>query len=225
MTMTTFKSNNSNNRDSSNSRVNQLAEWVRKNTTPEERQVLRQKYVEDHTSATNEGYIGKPVNFIRERMHFDLTPDQEMICEAFEKYPKTLVASGHGLGKCVGENEPIPLADGSVIAAKYLVSREFEVPAYNQSSGHISPSKGIASVNGIRDTYRVTTKTGRSIVRTGNHPLLTWDGWRPIDDLAPGVKVAVPKRLPIQNISDTLSDTEVKLIAYMIGDGGMTGPS
>jgi intein/homing endonuclease len=45
--------------------------------------------------------------------------------------------------------------------------------------------------NGIRPTYRVTSHSGRGIIATGNHPFLTPQGYRQLDDLAPGSEVAM----------------------------------
>jgi DNA polymerase III alpha subunit len=45
--------------------------------------------------------------------------------------------------------------------------------------------------NGIRPVYRVTSESGRAITTTGNHPFLTPQGYRQLDDLAPGVEVAI----------------------------------
>jgi DNA polymerase III alpha subunit len=52
---------------------------------------------------------------------------------------------------------------------------------------------GIAAIyrNGVQPTYGVTSQSGRAIVATGNHPFLTPQGYRQIDDLGPGCEVAM----------------------------------
>jgi DNA polymerase III alpha subunit len=45
--------------------------------------------------------------------------------------------------------------------------------------------------NGVQPTYRVTSHSGRSILATGNHPFLTPQGYRQLDDLGPGCEVAM----------------------------------
>jgi len=45
--------------------------------------------------------------------------------------------------------------------------------------------------NGVRPVYRVRSESGRTITATGNHPFLTPQGYRQLDDLAPGVEVAM----------------------------------
>jgi len=45
--------------------------------------------------------------------------------------------------------------------------------------------------NGVQSTYRVASHSGRSIIATGNHPFLTPQGYRQLDDLGPGCEVAM----------------------------------
>jgi DNA polymerase III alpha subunit len=45
--------------------------------------------------------------------------------------------------------------------------------------------------NGVQPTYRVTSHGGAAIVATGNHPFLTPQGYRQLDDLGPGCEVAM----------------------------------
>ena len=49
--------------------------------------------------------------------------------------------------------------------------------------------------NGIHEVFRVTTKTGRHIDATGNHPLFTAHGWIPIDELKASDKVALASNM------------------------------
>ena len=72
--------------------------------------------------------------------------------------------------------------------------------------------------NGIKPVYRVKTRTGRKIDATGNHPLFTAKGWLPIDDLKTGDKVALAGHLEFFG-NHYINENEIKLLAYMIGDG------
>jgi DNA polymerase III alpha subunit len=45
--------------------------------------------------------------------------------------------------------------------------------------------------NGVHRTYRVTSRSGRAVTTTGNHPFLTPSGYRQLDDLAAGCEVAL----------------------------------
>ena len=75
--------------------------------------------------------------------------------------------------------------------------------------------------NGIQEVFRVTTKTGRHIDATGNHPFFTAKGWVPIDDLNKGDRIALAGNLGFFGHHE-MNENEIKLLAYMIGDGNCT---
>lgn len=75
--------------------------------------------------------------------------------------------------------------------------------------------------NGIKEVFRVTTKTGRHIDATANHPLFTAKGWTAIEYLQPGQKVAIAGNMGYFG-NHSMNMNEIKLLAYMIGDGNYT---
>lgn len=75
--------------------------------------------------------------------------------------------------------------------------------------------------NGIKEVFRVTTKTGRHIDATSNHPLFTAKGWTAIEYLKTGDKVALAGNLGYFG-NHEMNMNEIKLLAYMIGDGNYT---
>jgi replicative DNA helicase len=75
--------------------------------------------------------------------------------------------------------------------------------------------------NGVRPLLRVTTRLGRRTDLTANHPLLTVEGWKRVDELEPGSRIGVPRRLP-SSASKTMPDHELVLLAGLIADGGLT---
>lgn len=75
--------------------------------------------------------------------------------------------------------------------------------------------------NGIKPVYELTTQTGRSIKATGNHPFFTIEGWKEIDDLSIGEYVALANNNQFFGF-ETMRKDELKLLAYMIGDGNCT---
>jgi replicative DNA helicase len=84
-------------------------------------------------------------------------------------------------------------------------------------------SKVLAAMRtGVKPVYRVRTKLGRSVDATANHPLLTIRGWRRLDELTPGDRIAVPRVLPRQAFGQTMPDCELVLLAALIADGNMT---
>ena len=73
--------------------------------------------------------------------------------------------------------------------------------------------------NGVRPLFRVTTRLGRRTELTANHPLLTLDGWRRVDELEPGSRIGVPRRLPARDQPQVMPDHEIVLLAALIADG------
>jgi len=58
---------------------------------------------------------------------------------------------------------------------------------------------------------------------TGHHPFLTVDGWVPLHDLEVGNHVAVPRRVPVFGSNESWQLDRVRLAAYFIAEGGLTG--
>ncbi|MBI1374517.1 MAG: AAA family ATPase [Phycisphaera sp.] len=73
--------------------------------------------------------------------------------------------------------------------------------------------------------YRLTTQTGRVIEATGNHPLLTREGWKPLSDLEPNDRVAVVAEYPGLFGGCNTNRHWMKILAYLIADGSLGASS
>ncbi len=109
----------------------------------------------------------------------------------------------YGFNKClVGETLVIDARSGRRVRIDALYSSTavrsgtLEVASADPLAGE-ARSEPVAAIleNGVRPVFRVTTRSGRELVATANHPLLSPDGWRRIDELRPGFRVAVPRRI------------------------------
>ncbi|MBV9469979.1 MAG: AAA family ATPase, partial [Abitibacteriaceae bacterium] len=78
--------------------------------------------------------------------------------------------------------------------------------------------------SGVKPVYRVTTRSGRTVDVTGHHPFLTVNGWTPLHDLQVGHNIAVPRAVPVFGTDESLTPDHVRLLAYFIAEGGLTGP-
>jgi replicative DNA helicase len=81
-------------------------------------------------------------------------------------------------------------------------------------------SAGLRS--GRQDVFRVTTRLGRTIAATANHPLLTFDGWQELRNVTPGTRIAVPRHLPRAGSQAQLAQHEIVLLAALIAHGNLT---
>jgi replicative DNA helicase len=72
---------------------------------------------------------------------------------------------------------------------------------------------------GRKQVFQLTTSSGKTLRATANHPFLTFDGFRPLGELAPGDRIAVPRHVPAPNRMTVWEDEKVTLLAHLIGDG------
>jgi replicative DNA helicase len=76
--------------------------------------------------------------------------------------------------------------------------------------------------SGVQPVFRLTTRLGRTVTATANHPLLTLDGWKELRQVTAGSRIAVPRRLPRTEASTAMPDHEIVLLAALIADGNLT---
>lgn len=127
--------------------------------------------------------------------------------------------------------------NGEIALAKELIGKRFQVISF-LPDGTQQPAWAIAADNGIKPVFRLTTVQGRTISRTpnhrlyagklkhyrGNHVKIEMLGWTEIKHLPKdGALVLVPDKLDC-NGQLKISDDEVKLLGYLLGDGGTTAP-
>lgn len=73
--------------------------------------------------------------------------------------------------------------------------------------------------SGHKEVFKLRLASGREVEATANHPFMTLDGWVPLGELAVGDRLATPRRVPEPVQTERLHDSEVILLAHMIGDG------
>lgn len=73
--------------------------------------------------------------------------------------------------------------------------------------------------SGRKEVFRVRLASGREVEATGNHPFMKLEGWTPLEELKIGDRVAAPRRVPEPVDTKEMHDSEVILLAHMIGDG------
>ncbi len=77
--------------------------------------------------------------------------------------------------------------------------------------------------NGFKPVFELTLRSGAKIKTTGDHRLLTEDGWRPLCDLKPGDYIATPFKLfgPVSS-PQSIDRRRLRVLAYLIADGSLT---
>ncbi len=73
--------------------------------------------------------------------------------------------------------------------------------------------------SGSKEVFELTLTSGRRIKATGNHKFLTYDGWMPLAELAPGARVGSVRHVPPPLEITARDEDEIVMLAHLIGDG------
>lgn len=148
--------------------------------------------------------------------------DLDAMTGGFQRSDLIIVAGRPSMGKCCSLDTEIVLADGSVATIQKIYNcRQAKLLTLgNDWKFHITKASAFVD-DGIKPVFRVTTRLGKFVETTITHPYLTINGWKRLGELKPGDKIAVPRRINIFG-TETLRECEVKLLAYLIGDGNLT---
>ncbi len=118
---------------------------------------------------------------------------------------------------CLAGESLITLADtGKRVPIKDLVGKKgFRVWSLNEKTWKLE--KGIvtnAFSTGKKSVYKLKTRLGREIRATVNHKFYSFNGWKRLDDLQIGERLALPRE-----ITNQTGNKELALLAHLIGDG------
>ena len=134
-----------------------------------------------------------------------------------------ILAGRPSMGKCLAHDTELVTEDGAVVTIEALFQRKQARLQTLDAEFRLRQTQPSAYVDdGIKPVFEVTTRLGRRVESTLPHPYLTPTGWRRLDQLKPGDHVAVPRALPVFG-TQTMRNCEIRLLAYLIGDGGLTG--
>ena len=143
--------------------------------------------------------------------------------------PSTLnvVGARPSMGKCVAwDTELLDPATGELVTAAELHRRGtdgawVQVVSLDPATGRLVVASPSAFVDdGVKPVYRVRTRLGRTVRTTLSHPFLTEAGWRPLEHLTKGDRIAVPRCLPWFG-SERLGSNEAAIVAHLLGDAGL----
>jgi replicative DNA helicase len=73
--------------------------------------------------------------------------------------------------------------------------------------------------SGTKEVFRVRLASGREVQATANHPFLTYGGWKHLEDLAVGARVAIPRMTPGPLVEQSMPEHEIIMLAHLLGDG------
>jgi replicative DNA helicase len=153
--------------------------------------------------------------------------DLDAITGGFQPGNLIIIAARPAMGKCLGGSTLVydPLTGARRRVDEVVRDVEGGEEGFVASLGpdfRLRVSRvSRAFRNGVRPLFCLKTKLGRRVVATANHPLLTVAGWRRLDELEPGDRIAVPRRLPRVGTGQTMPDHEIVMLAALIADGSI----
>jgi replicative DNA helicase len=147
--------------------------------------------------------------------------DLDRMTAGFQPQNLIILAARPAMGKCLAYNQRV--VDPSTGALRPIgeIVEEAKPASVVATAPHlrqVAVDVGEFHANGVRRTWSLRTRLGRSIRATSNHPFLTPAGWAELRELRPGDLVAVPRVLHVEG-SDPLAPAEAGLLGYLIGDG------
>lgn len=151
--------------------------------------------------------------------------DLDAMTSGFQRSDLIIVAGRPSMGKCLEKSSEIVLADGSIATIEELYHRRQAELLTLKENWKFTKTSPVAFVDdGLKPVFRVTTRLGRFVESTIAHPYLTINGWRRLEELKVGDKIAVPRKIDVFG-TETIGESEVKRLGDLVGDGGLTNSS
>ncbi len=133
-----------------------------------------------------------------------------------------IVAARPSMGKCLTANSLVVLSDGNLATIEDICQRKSAKLITLKDDFKFKQTEASDFIDdGIKPVFRVTTKLGRQIETTITHPFLTIRGWKKLEEIKVGAKIAVPRIVNVFGQNEW-RECEVKILGYLLGDGCLT---
>ncbi len=142
-------------------------------------------------------------------------------------FGKIVFFAGYGFNKCLVSETEVPDADTgeiTTIGELFVSGRGMRVHALGED-GVLRP-RAVTDVvrNGRKKVYRLRTILGHEIVATANHPFRTLNGWRNLEELAEGDRIAAPRNLGVVT-EKSWPAFQLIALAGLLSEGNTCHPS
>ncbi|MCC7114570.1 MAG: replicative DNA helicase [Burkholderiales bacterium] len=123
------------------------------------------------------------------------------------------------LRECVTGDTLVVGADGSRTPIRDLAGKTPEVWAISDEQKLCRARSDLVWAKGPRPVFCVRLASGRSIRATAEHRLLAGDGWRRVQEIGPGARVALARHVPEPAEPAAWPDFAIVLLGHLVGDG------
>lgn len=156
------------------------------------------------------------------------TPWPSMDAQTLGWWPEDLVlfVGRLGVGKCVSEDTDIIDPETGVcrrIADVFAMDDHRRVTTWSKSGGVFSTEITAKIDTGRKECLRITLGTGRSVVVTPEHPVMTPDGWSEASTISVGSSLAIPHKMPFPEKPVSMDDAEVDILSILLSEGSYSG--
>ncbi|UNY39809.1 terminase large subunit [Bacillus phage vB_BauM_KLEB27-3] len=139
---------------------------------------------------------------------------------------RKVLRCGRRIGKCIVYDQRVMNPDtGEYVDVEtlYHLSKEESQSGNNlltlNDKYQLEPSVSFfVEDNGVKESFRVRTKYGAEVSLTGNHPVLTLDGWVEVDALEVGMRIATPKSISYFGNTE-IDESRIQFIASLLAGG------
>jgi DNA polymerase III subunit alpha len=134
--------------------------------------------------------------------------------------------AAYGFNKClVGGTRVFSPLDGSYKTMEDLFEegKKGSVFALDSSFKLRVESRDVVVQNGVKPIFELVSRSGRRICATRNHPFRVFDGWKPLEELLVGDRIAVPRTLkPGPGVG--IDVRKIRALGYLIAEGNLCHP-
>jgi intein/homing endonuclease len=135
-------------------------------------------------------------------------------------YNECIITGAIGIGKCLGGDTEI--YDTST-GRRRLVREAGSLSVPSKTDSHrFEPRAATAFASGQKPCVRISLQGGQALVLSTDHRVFTDRGWVEAAALTSTDLIATPRKLPPPLRAEAYSDESVKLVAYLLSDGGTT---
>jgi DNA polymerase-3 subunit alpha len=148
----------------------------------------------------------------------------EQIWELFPPFAR------YGFNRCLtGDTKIYDRKNGQLKRIKDIYEGKTETPDVASLNGSnlkliIRPAAKVFN-NGRKKVWQLTTRSGRKIKATANHPFFTAEGWQLFKNLEAGKKIAVPRIIPEPAFPVNVEKHKLGLLGYLLAEGNFCRPN